>query len=114
VFSRARWASEPGAIVRLIRKRASDVVRVGLESGPTSVWHPCAHGRGSSGGPRGLAEMVRVGWFKVVWAKSLPAHERKTLLIVRHRLVDMRVRIDNIPAAIRERAIRAITVDYSF
>ena len=31
-------ASEPAAIVRLIRKRAHDLARVGLESGPTSVW----------------------------------------------------------------------------
>jgi transposase len=31
-------ASEPAAIARLIRKHATDVARVGLESGPTSVW----------------------------------------------------------------------------
>ena len=31
-------ASEPAPIARLIRKRAPGVVRVGLESGPTSVW----------------------------------------------------------------------------
>jgi transposase len=31
-------ASEPSAIARLIRKRAPDLVRIGLESGPTSVW----------------------------------------------------------------------------
>jgi hypothetical protein len=31
-------ASEPAPIARLIRKRAPGVVRVGFESGPTSVW----------------------------------------------------------------------------
>jgi transposase len=31
-------ATEPGALARLIRKRAPDLVRVGLESGPTSAW----------------------------------------------------------------------------
>jgi|ERR1700709_336480 transposase len=31
-------ASEPKAIAGLIRKHARGVVRVGLESGPTSVW----------------------------------------------------------------------------
>jgi hypothetical protein len=31
-------ASEPKAIARLIRKHATNVARVGLESGPTSVW----------------------------------------------------------------------------
>ena len=78
-------ASEPAAIARLISKRAADLVRVGLEKGPTSVWlthalkgegppvvcldarhaqavlsvRPNKSGRGDA---RGLAEMVRVGW----------------------------------------------------
>jgi transposase len=38
VVFEGKVASEPKAISRLIRKRASNVVRVGLESGPTSVW----------------------------------------------------------------------------
>ena len=111
-------ASEPAAIARLIRKRAPGVVRVGLESGPTSVWltHAltaeglpvvCLDARHAQavlsvqinksdrGDARGLAEMIRVGWFKAVQVKSLNAHERKALLIARHQLVDMRVRIDN-------------------
>jgi transposase len=111
-------ASEPSAIARLIRKRAPDLGRMGLESGPTSVW--LTHALKAEGLPvvcldarhaqavlsvrpnksdrsdaRGLAEMVRVGWFKAVQVKSLASHERKALLIVRHQLVDMRVRIDN-------------------
>ena len=111
-------ASEPAPIARLIRKRAPGVVRVGLESGPTSVWltHALtaeglpvvcldarhAHAvlsvqinKSDLGDARGLAEMIRVGWFKAVQVKSLNAHERKALLIARHQLVDMRVRIDN-------------------
>jgi transposase len=111
-------ASEPSAIARLIRKRAPDLARVGLESGPTSVWltHAlraeglpvvCLDARHAQavlsvrpnktdrGDARGLADMVRVGWFKAVQVKSLASHERKTLLIVRHQLVDMRVRMDN-------------------
>jgi transposase len=111
-------ASEPAPIARLIRKRAPGVVRVGLESGPTSVWltHALtaeglpvvcldarhAHAvlsvqinKSDRGDARGLAEMIRVGWFKAVQVKSLNAHERKALLIARHQLVDMRVRIDN-------------------
>ena len=111
-------ASEPAPIARLIRKRAPGVVRVGLESGPTSVWltHAltaeglpvvCLDARHAQavlsvqinksdrGDARGLAEMIRVGWFKAVQVKSLNAHERKALLIARHQLVDMRVRIDN-------------------
>jgi transposase len=111
-------ASAPKAIVRLIRKRALDVVRVGLESGPTSVW--LTHTLLAEGLPvvcldarhaqailsvrpnksdrsdaRGLAEMVRVGWVKEGQVKSLTAHERTALLIARHQLVEMRVRNDN-------------------
>jgi transposase len=37
----------------------------------------------------------RVGWFKAVRVKSLASHEQKALLIARHQLVNMRVRIDN-------------------
>jgi transposase len=111
-------ASEPAAIARLIRKHAPNVVRVGLESGPTSVWltHAllaeglpvhCLDARHAQavlsvrpnksdrGDAHGLAEMVRVGWFKAVQVKSLTAHERKALLIARHQLVQMRVQIDN-------------------
>jgi transposase len=105
-------ASEPSAIARLIRKRAPDLGRMGLESGPTSVW--LTHALKAEGLPvvcldarhaqavlsvrpnksdrsdaRGLAEMVRVGWFKAVQVKSLASHERKALLIVRHQLVDI-------------------------
>ncbi len=110
-------ASESAAIARLIRKYAPNAVRVGLESGPASV--RLTHTLSAAGLPiacldarhaqavlavrpnksdrsdaRGLAEMVRVGWFKAVQVKSLTAHERKTLLMC-HQLVEMRVRIDN-------------------
>jgi transposase len=42
-------ASEPAAVARLIRKHAPNVVRVGLESGPTSVW--LSHGLSAEGLP---------------------------------------------------------------
>jgi len=110
-------ASEPGAVIRLIRKRAPDLARPGLESGPTSVCltHAKAEAppvvcldarhaqavlsvrpnKSDRGDARGLAEMVRVGWFKAVQVKSLASHERKAPLIARHQLVDMRVPVDN-------------------
>jgi hypothetical protein len=43
-----------------------------------------------------------VGWFKTVQVKSPNAHERKALLITRHQLGDMRVRIDNQLRGIRK------------
>jgi transposase len=90
-------ASEPKAIARLIRKHAANVARVGLESGPTSVW--LSHALLAEGLPlvcldarhakavlsvwpnksdrsdaRGLAEMVHVGWFKAVQFKEKNSH----------------------------------------
>jgi transposase len=76
-------ASKPALIARLIAKRAPGVARVGLESGPTSVWltHAltaeglpvvCLDARHAQavlsvqlnksdrGDARGLAEMIRV------------------------------------------------------
>lgn len=111
-------ATDPTILTRLIRKRAPDVVRVGLESGATSPWlthaltaaglpvvclaarHAQAvlsmrSNKSDPGDARGLAEMVRVGWFRAVQVKSLNSHERKALLIARHQLVEMRVRMDN-------------------
>jgi transposase len=111
-------ATDPAVLARLIRKRAPDLVRVGLESGATSAWltHAltaeglpvvCLDARHAQavlsvrpnksdpGDARGLAEMVRVGWFRAVQVKSLNSHERKALLISRSHFVEMRVRIDN-------------------
>jgi transposase len=111
-------ATDPATLARLIRKRAPEVVRVGLESGPTSAW--LFHALTAAGVPavcldarhaqaalsvrpnksdpsdaRGLAEMVRMGWFREVKVKSVTSHERKALLISRHQFVEMRVRTDN-------------------
>jgi transposase len=88
---------------------------VGLESGATSAWLTHAltaeglpvvcldarHARAvlsmrpnksDPGDARGLAEMVRVGWFRPVQVKSLSSHERKAPVIARHQFVEMRVR----------------------
>jgi transposase len=113
----AEVASEPGALIAFIRTKAPHAVRIGLESGPTSPW--LWHSLKSAGLPvacmdarhahaalsvrptktdrndaRGLAEMVRMGWYREVQVKSLGAHESMALLGVRRRLVDMRVEID--------------------
>ena len=117
VVTEADVPSEPGALISFIRTRAPHASRIGLESGPTSpwLWHALkaaglpvicmdarhAHAalsvrpiKSDRNDARGLAEMVRVGWFKEVQVKSLGAHERMALLGVRRRLVDIRVEID--------------------
>ena len=103
---RGQSPSEPKAIARLIRKHARDVVRVGLESGPTSVW--LTHTLLAEGLPvvcldarhaqavlsvrpnksdrsdaRGLAEMVRVGWFKARHALDLHRPDRSSTIELR-------------------------------
>ena len=98
VVVEAEVASEPGVLIAFIRTKAPHVVRIGLESGPTSPW--LWHSLKSAGLPvvcmdarhahavlsvrptksdrndaRGLAEMVRMGWYKEVQVKSLAAQE---------------------------------------
>ena len=93
VVTEADVPSEPGALIAFIRARAPHASRIGLESGPTSTW--LWHALKAAGLPvicmdarhahaalsvrpiksdrndaRGLAEMVRVGWFKEVQVKS--------------------------------------------
>jgi transposase len=117
VIFEGKAASDPRGLAKLIRTKAPNVVRVGLESGQTSVW--LTHALRAEGLPvvcldarqahaalslrpnksdrsdaRGLAEMVRVGWYREVRIKSLAAHEHRALLIARHRLVQMRVELD--------------------
>ena len=117
VIIEAEVPSEPTALIAFINTHAPSVIRIGLESGPTSpwLWHSLkaaglpvvcmdarhAHAalsvrptKSDRNDARGLAEMVRMGWYKEVQVKSLEAHERMALLGVRRKLVDMRVEID--------------------
>jgi transposase len=113
VVWRGRVASTPEAIAAAIRARAPHVVRIGLETGPLCTWHCTASGNSVSqwcastrGTPRrhcpcrstrpiqndahGLAQLVRVGWYKEVAVKSLGSHRLRTLLTSRAQLVNMR------------------------
>ena len=92
VVIEAEVASEPGVLIAFVRTKAPHAVRIGLESGPTSPW--LWHSLKSAGLPvvcmdarhahaalsvrptksdrndaRGLAEMVRMGWYKEVQVK---------------------------------------------
>jgi transposase len=118
VVFEGKGATDPAVLARLLRKRAPDLIRVGLEIGPTSAWltHALAAeglpvvcldarhaqavlsvrpNKSDPGDARGLAEMVRAGWFGAVQVKSMTAHERKALLIARHQLIGMLVQMDN-------------------
>lgn len=109
--------AEPAALVGLIRAKAPQAVRVGLKTGATSPW--LFHEMKAAGLPvvmmdarhahaalsmrpaksdrsdaRGLAEMLRMGWFREVAARSLSSLERRTILGARHQLVTMRTELD--------------------
>ena len=110
-------AAEPAALISLIRSKASQVARVGLETGATSPW--LFHALKAAGLPvvlmdarhahaalsmrptksdrsdaRGLAAILRMGWYREVKAKSFTSHERLALLATRHRLVSIRTELD--------------------
>ena len=110
-------AAEPTLLIALIRREAPQLVRLGLETGATSPWlyHALkgadlpvvlmdarhAHAalsmrptKSDRSDARGLAEMLRMGWYRTVNAKSFTAHERLALLAARHRLVEIRVQLD--------------------
>ena len=117
VVFEGKTAAEPATLVKLIRGKAPQVARVGLETGSTSTW--LFHALTSAGLPvvcmdarhahavlsmrptksdrsdaRGLADMLRMGWYRQVHAKSVTSHEHRTMLGVRHQLVTMRSELD--------------------
>ena len=117
VVFEAKVAAEPDALVGLLRRRAPDAVRIGLETGATSPW--LYHALKAAGLPvicmdarhahaalsmrpaksdrsdaRGLADIVRMGWYREVAVKSFAAHERRAMLATRHRLVSVRADLD--------------------
>ena len=117
ILFEGKTAAEPASLAKLIRAKAPEVVRVGMETGATSPWlfhsltavglpvvcmdarqahaalsmRPAKSDRSDA---RGLAEMLRMGWYREVHAKSFTSHERRTMLGARHHLVTMRTELD--------------------
>jgi transposase len=113
-----KCASTPEAIAATIQARAPEVVRIGLESGPMSAWHwhelrkaglpvICLDARHAKAAlalqlnksdrndARGLARIVRTGWFREAAVKGVDSHLVRSLLTTRARLVRMRVDLAN-------------------
>jgi transposase len=117
VVFEGKVAADPKILISLIRAKAPEVVKVGLETGATSPWlyhtlraaelpvllmdarhahaalsmRPTKSGRSDA---RGLAEILRMGWYREVVAKSFTSHERLALLAARRRLVSIRTDLD--------------------
>jgi transposase len=111
-------ATEPGAIVTFLRRRAPDAERIGLETGPLSVWLwnelrgldlpvVCMDVRHANAGLKvmlaktdrndaaGLAQLVRTGWFRQVHVKAESSHVVRAELATRTLLVRMRCDLEN-------------------
>jgi transposase len=109
IIREAKVASEPEALVRFFRELGVPLARVGLEAGPLSQW-PHA-GLAEAGleavlletrhvkaalsamivktdrkDARGIAQLLRMGWYRPVHRKSPPAQEVRALLVGRKLL----------------------------
>ncbi|HET6521592.1 MAG TPA: IS110 family transposase [Geminicoccaceae bacterium] len=120
----AKVPSEPEALVQFFGQLGVPVVRIGLEAGPLSQWL-CA-GLAEAGfevvlletrhvkaapsamvvktarrDARGIAQLVRMGWFRPVHCKSPPAREVRALLVgrklVQGKLLDIELGIRGLP-----------------
>lgn len=113
-----KCASTPEVLAAVIRAKAPGVVRIGLESGPLSSWHwhelkrlglplVCLDARHAKAAlslqlnktdqndARGLAQIVRTGWYREVAVKSVDSQLLRSLLTTRAQLVRMRVDLAN-------------------
>ena len=109
IVREAKVASEPEALVRFLQDLALPLARIGLEAGPLSQWL-CA-GLAAAGfeavlletrhvkaalsamvvktdrkDARGIAQLLRMGWFRPVHCKSPSAQEVRALLVARKQL----------------------------
>lgn len=80
ILREAKVASEPEALVAYLHDLALPLVRIGLEAGPLSRRLHAALVRA------GFAQLLRMGWFRPVHAKSAPAQEVRALLVARKLL----------------------------
>jgi transposase len=109
VIAEAKAPSEPEALVSWLRERPEALTGVGLEAGPLSQWLFAAletaglpavlletrHVRAAfktmpvktdRKDARGIAQLMRLGWFRPVRCKSLAAQETRALLTARKLL----------------------------
>ncbi len=107
--------STPDAIGRILRQRAPEAVTIAMETGPLAVWHwhalrqagfpvVCLHAHAAlslqlnktdRNDAAGLAQLVRMGWYRAVEVKSLESHSLRVLLRVRAQLIATRTTLSN-------------------
>jgi transposase len=123
IVKEAKVASEPEALVSFFKGLGFPMERIGLEAGPLSQW---LHAGLAQAGfeavlletrhvkaalsamtvktdrkdARGIAQLLRMGWFRAVHAKSIGSQEVRALLVARKqllgRLIDVELSIRGI------------------
>jgi len=111
-----KTSSRPEAIAKVIDRRASEAIKIGLEAGPMFAWHwhslnemglpvVCLDARHAKAAlsmqvkktdandAEGLAQIVCTGWYREVKVKSMDSHLIRSLIIARSQLVGMKVQI---------------------
>src|SRR6201988_5420076 len=123
IVKEAKVASEPEALVGFFEALGFAVKRIGLEAGPLSQWLHAGlkqagfetvlletrHVKAALSAmtvktdrkdARGIAQLIRMGWFRPVHAKSIGAQEVRALLVARKqllgRLIDVELSIRGI------------------
>jgi len=117
IVREAKVASEPEALIAWFGGLGIEVARIGLEAGPLSQWLFAAmrdagfavelletrHVRDAFKAmpvktdrkdARGIAQLMRLGWFRPVHCKSLPAQETRALLTARKLLQTKRLDVE--------------------
>jgi len=110
--------AEPAAIIALLKHFGRPFKRIGLEAGPTSSWlyselrcvgYPaicleCRHvkaglsamrNKTDRNDARGIAQLVRLGWFRQVHVKSKGAQQIRMLLVNRQQLLTKALDLEN-------------------
>jgi transposase len=116
VLFEGKVATDPQFIAQCLAKRAPGLGRVGLESGSTSAWlwreqlglpvicldSRHAHrvlsmkrNKNDRNDARGLAELVRMGWYREARVRSIDAQYIRALLQSRLQLLQARRNIEN-------------------
>ena len=106
IVCEAKVASEPEALIRFLQVQQYEIGRIGLEAGPLSQWLHAGlvragfetvlletrHVKAALSAmtvktdrhdARGIAQLLRLGWFRAVHAKSAGAQEVRALLTAR-------------------------------
>ena len=109
ILHETKVASEPAALIAWFRSLGQELERIGLEAGPLSQWLYAAlreagfavelletrHVRDAfkampvksdRNDARGIAQLMRLGWFRPVHCKSIEAQETRALLTARKLL----------------------------